>query len=50
MDFISILSIFMFACFVGYQVVCPVKSARHTPLTAVSNAISSVIVVLFDAR
>ena len=45
MDFISILSIFVLACFVGYFVVWAVTPALHTPLMAVTNAISSVIVV-----
>ncbi|WP_419827197.1 NAD(P) transhydrogenase subunit alpha [Sphingomonas sp.] len=45
MDFISILSIFVMACFVGYYVVWSVTPALHTPLMAVTNAISSVIVV-----
>jgi len=44
-DFISILSIFVLACFVGYYVVWSVTPALHTPLMAVTNAISSVIVV-----
>jgi NAD(P) transhydrogenase subunit alpha len=45
MDFISILSIFVMACFVGYYVVWSVTPALHTPLMAVTNAISSVIIV-----
>ena len=45
MDFISILSIFALACFVGYYVVWSVTPALHTPLMAVTNAISSVIIV-----
>ena len=45
MDFISILSIFVLACFVGYYVVWSVTPALHTPLMAVTNAISSVIIV-----
>lgn len=45
MDFISILSIFVMACFVGYYVVWAVTPALHTPLMAVTNAISSVIIV-----
>jgi NAD(P) transhydrogenase subunit alpha len=34
MDFISILSIFVMACFVGYYVVWSVTPALHTPLMA----------------
>ena len=45
MAFISILSIFVLACFVGYYVVWSVTPALHTPLMAVTNAISSVIIV-----
>ena len=45
MDFISILSIFVLACFVGYFVVWAGTPALHTPLMAVTNAISSVIIV-----
>ncbi len=45
MTFLSILSIFVLACFVGYFVVWSVTPALHTPLMSVTNAISSVIVV-----
>ncbi|MDQ3139677.1 MAG: NAD(P) transhydrogenase subunit alpha [Pseudomonadota bacterium] len=45
MTFIAILSIFVLACFVGYYVVWAVTPALHTPLMAVTNAISSVIIV-----
>ena len=45
MDFISILSIFVLACFVGYFVVWSVTPALHTPLMAVTNAISAIIIV-----
>ena len=45
MDFISILSVFVLACFVGYYVVWSVTPALHTPLMSVTNAVSSVIVV-----
>lgn len=45
MDFISQLSIFVLAIFVGYFVVWSVTPALHTPLMAVTNAISSVIIV-----
>ncbi len=39
------LTVFVLACFVGYFVVWKVTPALHTPLMAVTNAISSVIVV-----
>ena len=45
MEFVSELSIFVLACFVGYYVVWSVTPALHTPLMAVTNAISSVIIV-----
>jgi len=43
--FIFGLTIFILACFVGYFVVWKVTPALHTPLMAVTNAISGVIVV-----
>ena len=43
--FVFRLSIFVLAIFVGYYVVWSVTPALHTPLMAVTNAISSVIVV-----
>jgi NAD(P) transhydrogenase subunit alpha len=45
MDFITTLTIFVLACFVGYYVVWSVTPALHTPLMSVTNAISSVIIV-----
>jgi NAD(P) transhydrogenase subunit alpha len=42
---ILLLTIFMLACFVGYYVVWHVTPALHSPLMAVTNAISSVIIV-----
>lgn len=43
--FLLMLTIFLLACFVGYYVVWNVTPALHSPLMAVTNAISSVIVV-----
>jgi NAD(P) transhydrogenase subunit alpha len=43
--FITGLTIFVLACFVGYYVVWRVTPALHSPLMAVTNAISSVIIV-----
>jgi NAD(P) transhydrogenase subunit alpha len=43
--FISNITIFVLACFVGYYVVWRVTPALHTPLMAVTNAISGIIVV-----
>ena len=39
------LTVFVMACFVGYYVVWKVTPALHSPLMAVTNAISSVIIV-----
>lgn len=39
------LMVFVIAIFVGYYVVWSVTPALHTPLMAVTNAISSVIIV-----
>ncbi|WP_114395942.1 NAD(P) transhydrogenase subunit alpha [Oleisolibacter albus] len=39
------LTIFVLACFVGYYVVWRVTPALHSPLMAVTNAVSSVIIV-----
>ena len=44
-DFMFLFTIFVLACFVGYYVVWAVTPALHSPLMAVTNAISSVIIV-----
>ncbi len=44
-DFMSHFTVFVLACFVGYQVIWSVSPALHTPLMSVTNAISSIIVV-----
>ncbi|MBO0346951.1 proton-translocating transhydrogenase family protein [Roseibium limicola] len=43
--FVFLFSVFIMAIFVGYYVVWSVTPALHTPLMAVTNAISSVIIV-----
>jgi NAD(P) transhydrogenase subunit alpha len=43
--FVSHLTIFALACFVGYYVVWRVTPALHSPLMSVTNAVSSVIIV-----
>ncbi len=43
--FMASLTIFVLAIFVGYHVVWHVTPALHTPLMAVTNAISGIIVV-----
>ena len=45
MDFLSLFTIFVLACFIGFYVVWSVTPALHSPLMAVTNAISSVIIV-----
>ncbi|MBL8639657.1 MAG: NAD(P) transhydrogenase subunit alpha [Alphaproteobacteria bacterium] len=45
-DFLTTgLTIFILSCFVGYYVVWRVTPALHSPLMAITNAISSVIIV-----
>ncbi|HET6221156.1 MAG TPA: NAD(P) transhydrogenase subunit alpha [Dongiaceae bacterium] len=43
--FITLFTVFVLACFVGYHVVWRVTPALHSPLMSVTNAISSVIIV-----
>lgn len=44
-DFMSHFTVFVLACFVGYQVIWSVTASLHTPLMSVTNAISGIIVV-----
>jgi NAD(P) transhydrogenase subunit alpha len=44
-DFMSHFTVFVLACFVGWQVVWNVTPALHTPLMSVTNAISGIIVI-----
>lgn len=37
--------VFVLSCFVGYHVIWGVTPALHTPLMAVTNAISAIVVV-----
>jgi NAD(P) transhydrogenase subunit alpha len=39
------LYVFVLSCFVGYHVVWGVTPALHTPLMAVTNAISAIVIV-----
>ncbi|OFZ11883.1 MAG: NAD(P) transhydrogenase subunit alpha [Bdellovibrionales bacterium RBG_16_40_8] len=41
--FVSQLTVFVLACFVGYMVVWNVTASLHTPLMSVTNAISGII-------
>ncbi len=43
--FMSGLTVFVLACFVGYYVVWRVTPALHSPLMGITNAISSVIIL-----
>jgi len=43
--FMTGLIVFVLSCFVGYHVIWNVTPALHTPLMAVTNAISAVIIV-----
>ena len=44
-DFVQHFTVFVLACFVGWQVVWNVTSSLHTPLMSVTNAISGIIIV-----
>lgn len=44
-SFLNLFTVFVLACFVGFYVVWSVTPALHSPLLAVTNAISSVIIV-----
>lgn len=44
-QFLQHLTVFVLACFVGWQVVWSVTAALHTPLMSVTNAISGIIIL-----
>ncbi|MDH3282633.1 MAG: Re/Si-specific NAD(P)(+) transhydrogenase subunit alpha [Gammaproteobacteria bacterium] len=44
-SFMAHFTVFVLACFVGYQVIWSVTPALHTPLMSVTNAISGIIVI-----
>ena len=44
-EFMSHFTVFVLACFIGYQVIWSVTPSLHTPLMSVTNAISGIIVV-----
>ncbi|MCU0553026.1 MAG: Re/Si-specific NAD(P)(+) transhydrogenase subunit alpha [Leptolyngbya sp. Prado105] len=44
-SFLSHFTVFVLACFVGWQVIWNVKPALHTPLMSVTNAISGIIIL-----
>jgi NAD(P) transhydrogenase subunit alpha len=43
--FVNVFTVFVLAIFVGYYVVWGVTPALHTPLMAVTNALSGIIIV-----
>jgi NAD(P) transhydrogenase subunit alpha len=44
-SFMAHFTVFVLACFVGYQVIWNVSPSLHTPLMSVTNAISGIIVI-----
>jgi NAD(P) transhydrogenase subunit alpha len=44
-SFMSHFTVFVLACFVGWQVIWNVTPALHTPLMSVTNAISGIIII-----
>ncbi|MEL6602507.1 MAG: Re/Si-specific NAD(P)(+) transhydrogenase subunit alpha [Cyanobacteria bacterium J06614_10] len=44
-SFLSHFTVFILACFVGWQVIWNVSPSLHTPLMSVTNAISGIIII-----
>ncbi len=44
-SFMNHFTVFVLACFVGYQVIWNVTASLHTPLMSVTNAISGIIII-----
>jgi len=44
-EFLNHFTVFILACFIGWQVVWNVSPALHTPLMSVTNAISGIIII-----
>ena len=44
-EFMMFIYVFVLSCFIGYYVIWGVTPALHTPLMAVTNAISAIVVV-----
>jgi NAD(P) transhydrogenase subunit alpha len=44
-DLLQHSTVFILACFVGWQVIWSVTAALHTPLMSVTNAISGIIII-----
>lgn len=45
MDFITALTVFVLAIFVGFEIITKVPATLHTPLMSGSNAISGITIV-----
>jgi NAD(P) transhydrogenase subunit alpha len=45
MDGVALLTVFVLAAFVGYEVISKVSSTLHTPLMSGSNAISGIVLI-----
>ncbi len=44
-SFLSHFIVFVLACFIGFQVIWNVAHSLHTPLMAITNAISSIVIL-----
>ncbi|KAF3984719.1 MAG: Re/Si-specific NAD(P)(+) transhydrogenase subunit alpha [Methylococcales symbiont of Hymedesmia sp. n. MRB-2018] len=44
-SFMTHFTVFVLACFIGYQVIWSVSASLHTPLMSVTNAISGIIII-----
>ena len=44
-DFVTVLTIFVLAIFIGFEVITKVPPVLHTPLMSGSNAISGITVI-----
>jgi len=44
-SFMQHFIVFVLACFIGFQVIWNVSHALHTPLMAITNAISGIIIL-----
>jgi len=44
-SFMAHFIVFVLACYVGFQVIWKVSHSLHTPLMAITNAISSIIIL-----
>ncbi|MDN5789188.1 proton-translocating transhydrogenase family protein, partial [Pseudorhodobacter sp.] len=44
-SFMQHFIVFVLACFVGFQIIWKVSHSLHTPLMAITNGISSIIII-----